>query len=123
MFISLKPRADALAEAAVLEKMGPEAKPLYGMVFAAKDNIDVAGLDTTAGCPAFAYRPAASATVIRRLEDAGAIVIGKTNMDQLAIGLVGVRSPYGVARNAFDAAFVPGGSSAGSGVSHTSRPT
>lgn len=114
MFISLKPRADALAEAAVLEKMGPEAKPLYGMVFAAKDNIDVAGLDTTAGCPAFAYRPAASATVIRRLEDAGAIVIGKTNLDQFATGLVGVRSPYGVPRNVLRPELIPGGSSSGS---------
>src|SRR5206468_12215453 len=81
-----------------------------------KDNIDVKGLPTTAGCPAFAYEPAADATVVARLRQAGAIVIGKTNLDQFATGLVGVRSPYGVPRNMFDPKLIPGGSSSGSAV-------
>ena len=116
LFISVKPEAAALAEAAALEAAGPAGKPLYGLVFAVKDNIDAAGLDTTAACPAFAYRPAGSAFVVKRLEDAGAIVIGKTNLDQFATGLVGVRSPYGVPRNALRADLIPGGSSSGSAV-------
>ena len=110
--------ADTLrARAATLETMPPaERGPLWGVPFAAKDNIDVAGLPTTAACPAFAYTPKRSATVIDRLVAAGAILVGKTNLDQFATGLVGVRSPYGVPRNPFDAAFIPGGSSSGSGV-------
>jgi allophanate hydrolase len=116
IFISLKSEADALAEAVALERVGPADRPLYGLVFAVKDNIDVAGLETTAACPAFAYRPAASAEVVRRLEEAGAIAIGKTNLDQFATGLVGVRSPYGVPRNALRADLIPGGSSSGSAV-------
>jgi allophanate hydrolase len=116
MFISLKPEADALREAAALEATGPTGNPLYGFVFAVKDNIDAAGLDTTAACPAFAYSPARSATVVGKLEAAGAIVIGKTNLDQFATGLVGVRSPYGVPRNALRADLIPGGSSSGSAV-------
>ena len=95
---------------------GAERLPLFGAPFAVKDNIDVAGLPTTAGCPDFAYVPATSATAVRRLEAAGAIVIGKTNLDQFATGLVGVRSPYGVPRNPFDPAYIPGGSSSGSAV-------
>jgi allophanate hydrolase len=83
---------------------------------AIKDNIDVAGLATTAACPAFAYQPNHDSTVVARLRAAGAIVIGKTNLDQFATGLVGVRSPYGVPRNPFDAALIPGGSSSGSAV-------
>ncbi len=90
--------------------------PLYGVPFAVKDNIDVAGLATTAACPGFAYQPQKSAEVVQRLVDAGAIVVGKTNLDQFATGLVGVRSPYGVPKNPFDPAFVPGGSSSGSAV-------
>lgn len=90
--------------------------PLYGVPFAVKDNIDVEGMDTTAACPAFAYRPEADATVVARLLDAGAVLIGKTNMDQFATGLVGTRSPYGTVRNPFHAAYVPGGSSSGSAV-------
>src|SRR5262249_58209580 len=83
---------------------------------AVKDNIDVAGLPTTAACPAFAYRPARDATSVARLVRAGAIIIGKTNLDQFATGLVGVRSPYGAPRNPLDPKLVPGGSSSGSAV-------
>ena len=97
-----------------------EALPLYGIPFAVKDNIDVAGLETTAACPGFAYAPQVSAEVVRRLVDAGAIVIGKTNLDQFATGLVGVRSPYGVPRNPFNTEYIPGGSSSGSAVSVSS---
>lgn len=93
-----------------------EHLPLYGVPFAVKDNIDVAGLPTTAACPGFSYEPGQSAATVQRLVDAGAIVVGKTNLDQFATGLVGVRSPYGVPRNPFDASFVPGGSSSGSAV-------
>lgn len=94
-----------------------ESMPLAGVPFAAKDNIDVAGLDTTAGCPAFAYRPERSATVIERLEQAGAICVGKTNLDQFATGLVGTRSPFGIPRNVYNRDHVSGGSSSGSAVS------
>ncbi|MGE0715206.1 MAG: amidase family protein [Alphaproteobacteria bacterium] len=87
-----------------------------GVPFAVKDNIDVAGMATTAACPAFAYRPERSATAVARLEAAGMTVVGKTNLDQFATGLVGVRSPYGVPANPFDAAVIPGGSSSGSAV-------
>lgn len=88
--------------------------PLYGIPFAVKDNIDAAGLPTTCACPAFAGTPAADATVVTRLREAGAIVLGKTNLDQFATGLVGTRSPYGVVPNTFDAAYICGGSSSGS---------
>ncbi|GAA0514166.1 MULTISPECIES: allophanate hydrolase [Pigmentiphaga] len=88
--------------------------PLYGVPFAAKDNIDAVGFATTAGCPAFAYTPAQNATLIARLAQAGAILIGKTNLDQFATGLVGVRSPYGIPENAFDPEYISGGSSSGS---------
>jgi allophanate hydrolase len=90
--------------------------PLYGLPFAVKDNIDVAGYPTTAACPAFAYLPERSSPAVQRAMDAGAIMIGKANLDQLASGLVGIRSPYGVPRNPFDAQAVPGGSSSGSAV-------
>jgi allophanate hydrolase len=93
-----------------------ESLPLYGIPFAVKDNIDLAGLATTAACPGFAYMPEKTAEVVQRLIEAGAIAIGKTNLDQFATGLVGVRSPYGVPRNPFDAHYVPGGSSSGSAV-------
>ncbi len=88
--------------------------PLYGVPCAVKDNIDVAGLPTTCACPAFAYTPTQHASVVARLEAAGAVVVGKTNLDQFATGLVGTRSPYGVVPNAFDPAYVSGGSSSGS---------
>jgi allophanate hydrolase len=97
-----------------LEAPGAAALPLAGLTFAVKDNIDWAPLPTTAACPAFTYRPARSARVVERLLDAGALPVGKTNLDQFATGLVGTRSPYGIPRNAVDAALVPGGSSSGS---------
>jgi allophanate hydrolase len=110
---ALKAQAEALAA------LPPEERaklPLYGVPFAVNDNIDVAGLETTAACKEFAYRPDRSATVVERLVAAGALVVGKTNLDQFATGLVGVRSPYGVPRNPFDPRYVPGGSSSGSAV-------
>jgi len=93
--------------------------PLYGIPFAVKDNIDVAGLPTTAGCPAFAYRPETTAPAVQRLLDAGAILVGKTNLDQFATGLTGTRTPYGIPANAFDADYICGGSSSGSALAVT----
>ncbi len=116
VFISLREENEALAEAKALTAAGSAERPLYGIPVAIKDNIDVAGLPTTAACPAFAYQPGKDATVVARLRRAGAIVIGKTNLDQFATGLVGVRSPYGVPRNVFDPQLIPGGSSSGSAV-------
>jgi allophanate hydrolase len=118
IWITRRSDAELLAEAEALEaRCGDVARlPLYGIPFAVKDNIDVAGLPTTAACPAFEYHPPESAPVVEALIAAGAIVIGKTNLDQFATGLVGVRSPYGVPRNTFDPAMVPGGSSSGSAV-------
>ncbi|MGE0053485.1 MAG: allophanate hydrolase [Hyphomicrobium sp.] len=111
VWISLVPRAEALAKA----KEAPRG-PLYGVPFAVKDNIDVQGLATTCACPQFAYVPERSATLVERLEAAGAILIGKTNMDQFATGLVGTRSPYGIPACVFDERYVSGGSSSGSAV-------
>lgn len=116
VFICLREIADVQREAAELERREPAGLPLYGIPVAIKDNIDVAGVSTTAACPDFAYVPDADATVVAKLRAAGALVIGKTNLDQFATGLVGVRSPYGVPRNTFDPAIVPGGSSSGSAV-------
>ena len=90
------------------------ALPLYGIPFAAKDNIDATGFQTTAACPAFAYRPSEDAATIARLKSAGAVLIGKTNLDQFATGLVGTRSPYGAVPNSFKPEVVSGGSSSGS---------
>ena len=98
-----------------LARIDPAA-PLWGVPFAIKDNLDLAGVPTTAACPAFAYTPATSATAVARALAAGAIPIGKTNLDQFATGLVGVRSPYGVPGNSFNPAYVPGGSSSGSSI-------
>jgi allophanate hydrolase len=116
IFITLRDEADVIAEAKALAAKGDTALPLYGVPFAVKDNIDVAGLPTTAACPAFVHTPKTDATCIARLRAAGAIPVGKTNLDQFATGLVGVRSPYGVPRNVFDAKLIPGGSSSGSAV-------
>jgi allophanate hydrolase len=115
LFISVKNEAEALGEVRRLEA-APAHGPLFGRVVAVKDNIDAAGLDTTAACPAFRHRPAGSAAVVQKLEAAGAIIVGKTNLDQFATGLVGVRSPYGVPRNALRPDLIPGGSSSGSAV-------
>ncbi|GAB7547654.1 allophanate hydrolase [Cupriavidus sp. 8B] len=104
------------ARARALEQRGPAGLPLYGIPFAIKDNIDLAGAPTTAACPDFAYTPARSAFVVQRLVDAGAIAVGKTNLDQFATGLNGTRSPYGACLNAFDATRISGGSSSGSAV-------
>jgi len=116
IFITLRDKTDLLAEAAALLHENCAALPLYGVPVAVKDNIDVAGLPTTAACPAFAYMPDRDAAAVARLKAAGALIIGKTNLDQFATGLVGVRSPYGVPRNALRAELVPGGSSSGSAV-------
>ncbi|MBH0237197.1 allophanate hydrolase [Methylobrevis albus] len=117
-FINKASKAAMLAdvEALLARAPNPNTLPLWGLPFAVKDNIDVAGLPTTAGCPAFAYTPTADAEVVKRLKAAGAIVIGKTNLDQFATGLNGTRSPYGAPRSVFDAAYVSGGSSSGSAV-------
>ncbi len=114
-FISLS-EAAARDAVAALGPFDPVAKPLWGLPFAIKDNIDLGGTATTAACPAFAFVPERSATAVERLVAAGAIPIGKTNLDQFATGLVGVRTPYPVPRNSFDPAIVPGGSSSGSAV-------
>lgn len=116
IFIHLVPEAEAQKAAAALPAFDPERYPLWGVPFAVKDNIDVATRPTTAACPAFTYTPAATAPAVERLLAAGAILIGKTNLDQFATGLVGVRSPYAVPKNAIDPTLVPGGSSSGSGV-------
>jgi allophanate hydrolase len=116
IFISLRDKAEALAEASALARKGNCDLPLYGIPVAIKDNIDCEGLPTTAACPAFAYHPKRDATCVARLRQAGAIVIGKSNLDQFATGLIGVRSPYGIPRNLFDPAIIPGGSSSGSAI-------
>ena len=99
-----------------LEAGGAGNLPLYGIPFAIKDNIDLAGLPTTAACPAFAYTPAQSSSVVQRLIDGGAVPLGKTNLDQFATGLVGTRSPFGVCHSVFSSDHISGGSSSGSAV-------
>jgi allophanate hydrolase len=118
IWISRAAADDLLAQARAIDARvaAGEKLPLAGVPFAAKDNIDVAGLSTTAACPAFAYQPDADASVIARLKAAGAICVGKTNLDQFATGLNGTRSPYGAPRNAHNLAWVSGGSSSGSSV-------
>ena len=116
LFISLREEKDLIAEAQALVRTGDKALPLYGIPVAVKDNIDVAGLPTTAACPAFLYSPEKDATAVARLRAAGALVLGKTNLDQFATGLVGVRTPYGIGRNLFDDKLIPGGSSTGSAL-------
>lgn len=115
VWISLQPFERALEALAAAERRGRNA-PLLGVPFAVKDNIDVAGLPTTAACAEFSYVPEASAFVVERLVAAGAIVIGKTNLDQFATGLVGTRSPYGACSSVFDVRYISGGSSSGSAV-------
>ncbi|KDR34017.1 allophanate hydrolase [Caballeronia zhejiangensis] len=117
------PAADLQTTAASLARelaeAGPaifERKPLFGVPFAVKDNIDIAGLPTTAACPAFAYTPGETAFAVQRLIDAGAMLIGKTNLDQFATGLVGTRSPHGAVRQVSHPEYVSGGSSSGSAV-------
>jgi allophanate hydrolase len=107
---------ELMARAAELERSGQNALPLYGIPFAIKDNIDLAGHPTTAACPEYRYTARASAPVVASLVAAGAIALGKANLDQFATGLVGVRSPYGVPGNSFNPAYIPGGSSSGSAI-------
>jgi allophanate hydrolase len=116
VFISLREEKDALADAEALTAKDPGALPLLGVPVAVKDNIDAVGMATTAACPAFAYAPAHDSTAVAKLRAAGAIIIGKTNLDQFATGLVGVRSPYGVPVNPIRSDLIPGGSSSGSAV-------
>jgi allophanate hydrolase len=116
VFISLRDEKDALAEADALLKKDAAQLPLLGVPVAVKDNIDTLGMPTTAACPAFAYSPAHDSTAVAKLRAAGAIIIGKTNLDQFATGLVGVRSPYGIPVNPIRGDLIPGGSSSGSAV-------
>ncbi len=116
IFITLIPEEEAVAAAQALGPFDPVAKPLWGVPFAAKDNLDVAGVPTTAACKAFEYIPDETAFAVQKLMEAGAILIGKTNLDQFATGLVGVRTPWPVPRNSINPDYVPGGSSGGSGV-------
>jgi len=116
IFLHLIDQQTALAEAAALGEFDPQTKPLWGVPFAIKDNIDAAGTPTTAACPAYAYVSERDALVVARLRRAGAILIGKTNLDQFATGLVGVRSPYSPPKNALDPEIIPGGSSSGSAI-------
>lgn len=118
IWISLRPEADVVAEAEAVDARDAagERLPLAGVVAAVKDNIDVAGLETTAGSRTFAYAPDADAPAVARLRASGVVVLGKTNLDQFATGLVGTRSPFGAVRNAWDPERISGGSSSGSAV-------
>jgi allophanate hydrolase len=115
VWITRVPDQELRARASALDEADP-GLPLYGIPFAVKDNIDVAGMSTTAGCPGFAYTAEQSAPVVERLLEAGAVLVGKTNMDQFATGLVGTRSPYGRCSSVADPARVSGGSSSGSAL-------
>jgi allophanate hydrolase len=116
IFLHLASRQELLDAALALGDFNPATKPLWGIPFAVKDNIDVAGMPTTAACPDFSHMPLRDATVVSLLKAAGALVIGKTNLDQFATGLVGVRTPHPIPRNSIDPKLVPGGSSSGSAV-------
>src|SRR5258705_1244032 len=122
IFISLRDEKEAIAEPEALSAKDAAQLPLFGVPVAVKDNIDVAGLPTTAGCPAFSYVPSRDATCVARLRAAGAILIGKTNLDQFATGLVGVRSPYGIPKNPMRGDLIPGGSRSGSAGAGAGRP-
>jgi allophanate hydrolase len=116
IFLDLTPPEALEAAVSALPPFDPARTPLWGVPVAVKDNIDVAGRPTTAGCPAFARVAERDAEAVARLRAAGALVLGKTNLDQFATGLVGLRTPYPAPRNPFDPARVPGGSSSGSAV-------
>jgi allophanate hydrolase len=116
VWITRLSRAQVMGYVQALESRSIDDLPLYGIPFVIKDNIDLAGVPTTAACPPFAYTPTRSATVVQRLLEAGAIPLGKTNLDQFATGLVGTRSPHGACRNSFNAEYIAGGSSSGSAV-------
>lgn len=122
VWLALMPREAALRRARDLARevppsTGPDTLPLYGLPFSVKDNIHVAGMPTSASCPSYTHVPAVTATAVRRAVAEGGLLIGKTNLDQFATGLVGVRCPTGYCRNPFDADYIPGGSSSGAGVS------
>ena len=123
VWIHLVPLDDALGqlEVAAQRRRAGGVLPLFGVPFAIKDNIDVAGQPTTAGCPTFAYKPEATATVVQWLQAAGAILVGKTNLDQFATGLTGTRTPYGALSSVFDPDYIAGGSSSGSAVAVAAR--
>ena len=116
IWINRLSREQVMSYVHALQQRRIDDLPLYGIPFAIKDNIDLAGVPTTAACPAYAYTPVRSATVVQKLLDAGAIPLGKTNLDQFATGLVGTRSPHGACRNSFNAEYISGGSSSGSAV-------
>ncbi|HUK08785.1 MAG TPA: allophanate hydrolase [Stellaceae bacterium] len=118
VWLSIKPLDDVLSALAASERLLAQGvlQPLLGIPFAVKDCIDAAGLPTTAACPAFSYVPTKTAAVVQKLEAAGAILLGKTNLDQFATGLNGTRSPYGIPASVFDARYISGGSSSGSAV-------
>ncbi|MEU8381274.1 allophanate hydrolase [Streptosporangium sp. NPDC048865] len=119
VWITLRPAADLLGDAAGLARRWPDPDtrpPLYGVPFAVKDNVDVAGLPTTAACPAYSYVPERGAPLVERLLAAGALLVGKTNLDQFATGLSGTRSPYGACESPLVAGLISGGSSSGSAV-------
>lgn len=116
LFIHLLTEAEQEPYLAALDSRSPDELPLYGVPFAIKDNIDLAGIPTTAACPAFAYTPTQSATIVEQLIALGAVPMGKTNLDQFATGLNGTRSPYGECRNSVHPDYPSGGSSAGSSL-------
>jgi allophanate hydrolase len=116
VFISRISTEEILGLAAELDMAELGKKPLFGIPFVVKDNINVAGVPTTAGCPEFAYTPETDSTVVAKLRAAGAILLGKTNLDQFATGLNGTRSPYGAPRSVFSPDYISGGSSSGSAV-------
>lgn len=116
VWISIASAEQLQAQIDALTGKSPAELPLYGIPFAVKDNIDVAGFYTTAACKEASYLATSDATVVAKLKAAGAIVVGKTNLDQFATGLVGVRSPYGAVKNSFNPEYISGGSSSGSSV-------